>query len=203
MVARETIELAFVVAIQHLPPRQRAVLILRDVLGWPANDTASLLDVSVAAANSALQRARATLKRAAARAPAGVADAGAADRRRARAGAALRRRSERSDAQALLALLHEDARFMMPPEPGLYVGRETIRAFWTEGGLGSDAFGDIRCIVTSANRQPAVANYQRLPGTSEFRALALDVVRIEDGALIDVVAFLPGVFPSFGLPATL
>jgi RNA polymerase sigma-70 factor, ECF subfamily len=203
VVARETIELAFVIAIQHLPPRQRAVLILRDVLGWPANDTASLLDVSVAAANSALQRARATLKQ---QLPERRLEWPTPAQQTAGERALVQRyidASERNDAQALLALLHEDARFMMPPEPGLYVGRETIRAFWTEGGLGSDAFGDIRCIVTSANRQPAVANYQRLRGDSEFRALALDVVRIEDGAVIDVVAFLPSVFPSFGLPATL
>ena len=202
VVARETIELAFMVAIQHLPPRQRAVLILRDVLGWPASDTASVLDVSVAAANSALQRARVTLKQ---ELPERRLEWAPPAQQTADERALVQRyidASERNDAQALVALLHEDARFSMPPEPGLYVGRETIRAFWTEGGLGSDAFGDIRCIVTSANRQPAVANYQRPPGGSEFRPLALDVLRIEDGALIDVVAFGPSVFPSFELPAT-
>jgi len=200
--ARETIELAFMVAIQHLPPRQRAVLILRDVLRWPASDTASLLDVSVTAANSALQRARATLKQ---ELPERRLEW--APQQQTAAERALVQRyidaSERNDAQALVAMLHEDARFSMPPEPGLYVGRETIRAFWTEGGVGSAAFGDIRCVLTSANRQPAVANYQRLPGASEFRALALDVVRVEDGAVVEIVAFMPGVFRSFGLPATL
>ena len=201
--ARETIELAFMVAIQHLPPRQRAVLILRDVLGWPANDTASLLDVSVAAANSALQRARATLKQ---QLPERRLEWAPPQQQTAAERALVQRfidASERNDVQALVAMLHEDARFSMPPEPGLYVGRETIRAVWTEGGFGSDAFGDIRCVPTPANRQPAVAYYMRSPGASEFRPLALDVMRIEDGAVMEIVAFGSGVFRSFGLPATL
>jgi RNA polymerase sigma-70 factor (ECF subfamily) len=201
--ARETIELAFMVAIQHLPPRQRAVLILRDVLGWPANDTASLLEVSVAAANSALQRARATLKQ---QLPDRRLEWAPPEQQTAAERALVQRyidASERNDTQALIAMLHEDARVSMPPAPGLYVGRETIRAFWTEGGFGSEAFGDMRCVLTSANRQPAVACYQRLPGASEFRALALDVMRVEDGAVMEIIAFMPDVFPSFGLPATL
>ena len=155
VVARETIELAFLAAIQLLPPRQRAVLILRDVLGWSAKDTAALLESSVASVNSALQRARAALRE---RLP---------ERRDEWGGEgseeelALVRRyvaaSEQGDARALADMLRDDARFSMPPEPGLWVGREEIFAVWDEGGFGTEEFGDIRCLVTAANRQPAVA----------------------------------------------
>jgi RNA polymerase sigma-70 factor (ECF subfamily) len=202
VVTRETIELAFLVALQHLPPTQRAVLIVRDVLGWSARETAGLLGTTVAAVNSALQRARATLRK---RLP---------DRRLAPAAAepteeerALLERymeaSERDDLDGLAATLSEDARFAMPPQPGVWVGRDALIAMWAEGGFGSEAFGRLRCLLTRANRQPAVANYVRRPGEPAFRPMALDVVTIEGGLVADIVTFPPEVFPSFGLPPAL
>jgi RNA polymerase sigma-70 factor (ECF subfamily) len=203
VVAKETIELAYLVAIQHLPPRSRAVLILRDVLGWSAKDTAGLLDVSVAAANSALQRARAALKehlpeRRLEWAP------GADPSREERA---LVQRyvdaTERVDADAFLDLMREDARFSMPPEPGLWVGAETVVQAWKDGGFGVGEFADLRAVVTRANRQPAVACYRRRPGEAEFTPLAIDVLRIEEGAVAEILTFHANVFPAFGLPPTL
>ena len=154
------------VAIQHLPPKTRAVLILRDVLDWPAKDTAALLETSVAAVNSALQRARAGLKehlpeRRAEWAPG--ADPTEAERE------LLDRyveASERADAHAIAALMREDSTWSMPPEPGLWRGRDAIVASWVEGGMGTAEFGRFRCLLTSANLQPAVACYLKRPGES-------------------------------------
>ena len=200
-VARETIELAFLAAIQLLPPRQRAALILRDILGWPARDVAALLELSVPAANSALQRARESLRR---HLPERRDDWGAQGSEEE---LALMRRyveaSERGDAAGLAAMLSEDARFSMPPEPGLFVGRDAIFTVWEEGGFGTEEFGDIRCLVTAANHQPAVANYARKPGDDAHRAFALDVLRLEGGHVTDVIAFGPSIFPAFGLPMVL
>ena len=126
VVARETIELAFIAAIQHLPPRQRAVLILRDVLGWSAKDTASLLEASVASVNSALQRARATLRD---RLPERRTEWAPSSEPSEEERELLRRyvdAHERADADALAELLREDARLTMPPHPTWYAGREAI-----------------------------------------------------------------------------
>jgi RNA polymerase sigma-70 factor (ECF subfamily) len=203
VVGRETIELAFLVAIQHLPPRQRAVLILRDVLDWSAKETASLLNASVASVNSALQRARRTLK---AHLPerrlewAPGADPTECERR------LLERymdANDRGDAGAFTDLLTEDVRFTMPPDPTVVVGLEAVVGYWVEGGFGESSWGELRTVLTRANRQPAVANYLRRPGESEYRALALDVLRIEEGRIVEVTAFGHEVFPAFGLPATL
>jgi RNA polymerase sigma-70 factor (ECF subfamily) len=199
VVARETIELAFLAAVQLVPPRQRAVLILRDVLDWPAKDAAELLETSVASVNSALQRARATLRE---NLPEGRHE-WPADRSP-HEDALVRRyveASERADVAALAAMLAEDARFSMPPEPGLYVGRDVIHAAWVEGGFGSEAFRDFRCLVTAANRQPAVATYVREPGTDTYRPLAIDLLRIEGGQIAEIVAF--PISPAFGLPPAL
>jgi RNA polymerase sigma-70 factor (ECF subfamily) len=201
VVAKETIELAFLVAIQQLPPRQRAVLIMRDVLDWSASDAAAVLDGSVASVNSALQRARAALKkhlpeRRLELAPGS--DASQEER------VLLRRyvdAHERADADAFVELMREDARFSMPPQPELYVGRETIVAAWKEGGFGPDR--DFRCLPTRANMQPAVACYERGPGVSEYRLFALDVLRIEDGLVAEIIAFAGTTFPAFDLPSRL
>lgn len=203
VVERETIELAFIAAIQHLPPRQRAVLIARDVLGWSAAESASLLDVSVAAANSALQRARARLKEHLPRRRvewASGSDPSEEERR------LLRRyveANERNDAAAMVEVLREDVLFTMPPDWGWWRGRESVVAAWVRGGFGSDSWGRLRLVPTRANGQPAFANYRRRPGEADYRAMALDVLRIEDGLVADVVAFPPDVFPAFGLPPTL
>jgi RNA polymerase sigma-70 factor, ECF subfamily len=201
VVARETIELAFLAAVQLVPPRQRAVLIVRDVLGWSAKDTAALLETSVASVNSALQRARAALRD---HLPAERSEWSAV---RSEQEQALVQRyvemSERGDARGLADLMREDARFSMPPQPGIWVGRDTIFGVWAEGGFGTPEFGDIRCLVTASNRQPAVANYTRPPGEARHRALALDVLRIEDGEIAEILTFGPAVYPAFDLPLTL
>jgi RNA polymerase sigma-70 factor, ECF subfamily len=204
VVSKETIELAFLVAIQRLPPKQRAVLILRDVLGWSAKETGSLLETSVQSVNSALQRARASLRK------------HLPDRRLesepgtdpSREERALLQRyieaTESADADALVELMREDTRFWMPPEPGVYVGAETIVGAWEEdGAFDAERLGHWRGVPTWANMQPAVACYLRRPGDSEHRAMALDTLRIEQGAVAEIVAFPSHLFPAFGLPATL
>jgi RNA polymerase sigma-70 factor, ECF subfamily len=199
VVARETIELAFIAAIQHLPPRQRAALILRDVLGWPAKDTATLLEVSVPAANSALQRARTTLRdRLGERRTDWERTAEATEQER----DLLRRyvdAHERADADALAALLREDARLTMPPHPTWYEGRDAIVIASRKGF--SPAFGQLRTLVTAANRQPAAAHYLRPPGGSAFEALSLDVLRVVDGGIAEITSFVSAsLFAAFGLP---
>jgi RNA polymerase sigma-70 factor (ECF subfamily) len=202
IVEKETIELAFLVAIQHLPPRARAALLLRDVLGWSAKETAALLEVSVASVNSALQRARAGMAK---HLPERRTDWAAGAESSAQERALLARyvdASERGDAAGIAALMHEDARFAMPPEPELYVGRDAIVGVWVEGGFGSAAFGELRCAETRANRQPAIANWLRRPRDDRYHALALDVLRIEDGAIADITTFPAHLFPAFDLPPT-
>jgi RNA polymerase sigma-70 factor (TIGR02960 family) len=200
VVARETIELAFMVAIQHLPPRTRAVLILRDVLGWRARETAELLEITVAAVNSALQRARAGLKEHLPehRSEWSIEQLSADDR------ALLEtymRASEQGDAEALAATLTDDVRFWMPPEPGLYEGRDTVVGGWVEGGFGDLAhFGVLRCVLTAANRQPAVACYVRKAGEDTFRALGVDVLTIAGGRITEIVTFPGASFGPLGLP---
>ena len=202
VVARETIELAFLAAIQHLPPRQRAVLILRDVLGWSAKDTASLLDASVASVNSALQRARATLQdRLPERRTEWTRSSGPSEEER----EMLRRyvdAHERADVDALAELLREDALLTMPPHPTWYAGRDAIVTAMRKGF--DPEFGHMRTTVVGANAQPAVAHNLRRPGESVYRALAFDVLRIEDGRVAEISSFVfPELFPAFGLPRTL
>jgi RNA polymerase sigma-70 factor (ECF subfamily) len=100
-------------------------------------------------------------------------------------------------------LMREDSTWSMPPEPGLWRGRDAIVASWVEGGMGTAEFGRFRCLRTSANLQPAVACYLPRPGESGYRALALDVLRIEEGEIADITSFTSAVFPAFGLPPTL
>jgi len=201
VVARETVELAFLVAIQHLPPSQRATLILRDVLGWSAKETASLLETSVASANSALQRARTTMhdqlppQRTEWTAPAPTEHERALLQRYIDA-------HERADSQAVIEMLHEQARFTMPPEPTLYDGRDAVAAFFRDA-FGEGAPGDFRLVPTYANRQLAAANYVRAPGDTEYRALSLDVLRFEDGRIAEITTFESKLFPAFGLAPSL
>jgi RNA polymerase sigma-70 factor (ECF subfamily) len=202
VVARETIELAFLAAIQHLPPRQRAVLILRDVLGSSASDAASMLEASVASVNSALQRARATLRETLPERRTEWARSSAPSEEEREL---LRRyvdAHERADVDALAALLREDARLTMPPHPTWYAGREAI-VIASEKGFDPE-FGHLRSVVAGANLQPAAAHYLRRPGEPEHRPLALDVLRIEGGSVAEITSFVsPELFPAFGLPAAL
>jgi RNA polymerase sigma-70 factor (ECF subfamily) len=200
---RETIEIAFLTVIQLLTPQQRAVLILCDVLDWSAKDAADLLDISVSAANSALQRARARLReRLPSHKPAWPAsvDASAAERDLLKKYVAA---SEAADFRALESIIRADATFRMPPQPETATGREAMFKLWIEGGYGSEQFGHLRCVVTHANLQPAIAAYVCRPGDSTWRALALDVLRIEDGLITEIVTFMPDTFKLFGLPMSM
>ena len=197
---RETIEIAFLTVIQLLTPQQRAALILCDVLDWSAKDAADLLDLSVPAVNSALQRARARLhERLPSRKPPWPAnvDASAAERDLLRKYVEA---SESADFRAFESIIRADATFRMPPNFGAAEGRDEIFKLWTEGGFGSERFGRLRCVVTYANLQPAVAAYRCRPGDSAWRALALDVLRIEDGLIAEIVMFPAENFPAFKLP---
>jgi RNA polymerase sigma-70 factor, ECF subfamily len=197
-VARETIELAYLVAVQHLAPRPRAVLILRDVLDWPAKDVAELLGDSVNSVNSALQRARTGMRE---HLPAerqdwtgGEEDAGTRD--------LVRRFTDASvatDVAGIAALLREDVRFSMPPTPGLVIGRDQVVNGWVEGGFAD--LGRMRAVPTSVNRQPAVAFYLWREG--EYRPLTIDVLRISGGAVTELVTFHGDQFPRLGLPGRL
>jgi RNA polymerase sigma-70 factor (ECF subfamily) len=203
VVARETIELAFMIAIQHLPPRPRAVLILRDVLGWRAKETAELLDTTVASANSALQRARAALKQHLPERRSEWSAGGASESDRALVQRYMEA-SEQGDAQALTTIMAEDLRFSMPPEPGVYEGRDTIVGFWVEGGFGDpERLGQMRCLLTSANLQPAVACYVRRPGEQRHRALAVDLLTLVDGEIAEIMTFDSTRFAALGLPDAL
>jgi RNA polymerase sigma-70 factor (TIGR02960 family) len=199
VVAKETIELAFLAAIQLLPPRQRAALILRDVLDWSARETATLLGTSEAAANSALQRARATLQE---RLPARRLDWSAGDPSEEEQALLLRfiDAHERADAYAAAALARADIRVTMPPQQMCFDGIEAIAPLLREGLTEP---GDWRLVPTRANRQPTAASYLRAHGDSEFRAFKFDVLRIEGGAIAEITTFDAALFPAFGLPPTL
>jgi RNA polymerase sigma-70 factor, ECF subfamily len=201
VVARETIELAFLAAIQHLPPRQRAVLILRDALDWPADDTAAVLEMSLAAVNSALQRARATLKE---RLPeARLEWARARDTEDAERSLLEKyvEAFERHDDRRLVALLREDVRLAMPPHPTWYDGREAVAAFLA-GVAFAPGSEEHRFVPTRANRQPAFGVY-RGEG-ADPRPFAINVVVIESGLVADMHFFkYPELFPAFGLPDSL
>lgn len=203
--ARETIELAFIVAVQHLPARQRAVLILRDVLGWPAQQTADTLELTLASANSALQRARATMRE---HLPDGRLDWSAQGRSELsdderKLVSAYVRAHETLDIDGLAALLRADLRFAMPPQPGVWVGRDATVQGWIDGGFGKGEYVDWTCRVTTANGQPAVAMYLRRPGSAIYEAFALDVLRVEDGLVAEIVTFDGDVFGWFELPKQL
>jgi len=197
-IERETISLAFLAALQALPPRQRAALIARDVLGWPASETAEALGTSVAAANSALQRARTTMQ---SHLPARRADWSA------RPPSTAERElldqfieaHERMDTEAAIELAARDIRITMPPFPFVFDGADSIRSLMADAG----AMGEWRVIPTRANRMPAAAGYLRRPGDSLFRAFKLDVMRIEGGTIAEITTFNADLFPAFGLPAEL
>ncbi len=195
VVARETIALAYVAMIQLLPPRQRAVLILRDVLEWSAQETATILDISVAAANSALQRARATI--ADQSLPGSAGDLSADER------ALLERYMDahmRADVDAAVAITRDDIRVTMPPHPFLYDGIEAVTPLIRDGLVEP---GEWRLVATSCNRMPAAACYLRAHGKTGFVAFKLDVLRIVDGKVAEVTTFNSTLFPEFGLAPTL
>jgi RNA polymerase sigma-70 factor (TIGR02960 family) len=200
VVARETVSLAFIAALQVLPARQRAALISRDVLGWSAARTAELLQTSVAAANSALQRARSTM---AGHLPANRADwpSGRPDPRE----RALLERfidaHERGDTEAAAAIAASDITITMPPYPMRFRGLDGLLPL-LDRAFGPDREGDWRLLPTAANRLPAAASYLRRPGDTEFRAFKLDVLRISNGQIAEITTFGYALFGQFGLPPT-
>ena len=202
LMARETIALTFIAVIQLLPPRQRAALILRDVLDWPASKVAELLEISVPAVNSALQRARATLRE---QLPPGRREDWASpdmseSERELLAG--FIDTHERGDTQGALALISDDIRITMPPNPMLYEGRTAVVALMTQA-FDDDTLGEWRLVPTRANRQPAAASYLRTPGDTTFHAFKLDVLRVADGRIVEITTFGSALYPAFGLGATL
>jgi RNA polymerase sigma-70 factor (ECF subfamily) len=201
VIAKETIELAFLAVIQLLPPRQRAVLIMRDVLGWAAGETAEALEMSVAAANSALQRGRATLEE---RMPPRRREWSAAEpspqERELLAG--FIDAHERQDVAAAVALVREDIRITMPPNPWCFDGVEAM-ARMLEQAFGTNPVGDWRLVPTRANRMPTAASYLRATGDSTYRAFKFDVLRVVGDRIAEVTTFDATLFPAFGLPPTL
>jgi RNA polymerase sigma-70 factor (ECF subfamily) len=199
--AKETIELAFLAAIQRLPARQRAVLILRDVLEWSAKDTANSLDMTQAAVNSALQRAHATLSEHLGRSRGAWTSSSNATEK-----ALLQQLIEaweRSDTDALVGLLRSDAQLVMPPTRTWFAGRDAIEVFFRVHVFGEMSAG-WKLLPTAANLQPAFALYWQEPGTTEYLPFAIVVLRVEDGAIAEIDLFQqPELFGSFALPATL
>jgi len=198
-VARETIRLAFVAALQHLPPRQRATLILCEVLRWKATEVAELLETSVASVNSALQRARATL--AAADLDADPVPLDEID------GALLARyvaAFEQYDIEALTSLIREDAIQSMPPFDMWLRGRDDIFTWWWGPGIGCKGS---RVLPTgSANGAPAFGQYKPSPGGDGYDPWALQVLRLSPaGGIAELTFFLDTetLFPLFGLPPRL
>jgi RNA polymerase sigma-70 factor (ECF subfamily) len=197
--SRETIRLAFIAALQHLPPRQRAALILCEVLHWKASEVAELLDSTVPAVNSALQRARATLDAADVSNP-GTRPLSEEDR------ALLGRyvdAFQRYDMDALTSLIHEDATQSMPPYELWLRGREDIFAWWVGRGAacrGSRVFG-----VQTANGSPAFAQYKPAENGEGYEPWALQVLEISDGRIVELTFFLSTetIFPLFGVPLQL
>jgi RNA polymerase sigma-70 factor, ECF subfamily len=196
-VSRETISLAFLAAIQVLPPRQRAVLILRDVLAMPANQVAALTETTVPAVNSALQRAHATLNH---RWPGGRLDWAPATDPDPEQSRLLQRyidAHEQADAQALIEVLHDDIRLSISALRE-WTGREQVADALRDD---MNALGQWRLVPLTANRQPAAACYLRRTGDDTFSAFAICVLRVEGGKLSDIAAFeQPSLFPAFGLP---
>jgi len=199
-VARETIRLAFVAALQHLPPRQRAVLILCEVLHWKASEVAELLDTSVASVNSALQRARATLEASDVSSTDPVPALDEGDRE------LLGRyveAFERYDMEALTSLIHEDATQSMPPYELWLSGRDDILRWWVGPGAGCRGSRVLRTVA--ANGSPAFGQYKPSETGEGYDPWALQVLEISGGRIAEFTFFLgtQTLFPLFGLPARL
>jgi RNA polymerase sigma-70 factor (ECF subfamily) len=195
---RESVELAFVAAIQFLPSRQRAVLLLRDVLGWPAAEVAALLGTSVASANSLLQRARRTLDE---RRPLHRWHEGSPGRLAARERELLARfvrAWESSDLDGVARLLREDAVMSMPPQTEWYAGRDATIAFLRAIPFGPDGLAPFTVLATRANGQPAFGFY---PAAQGYQAMALAVLTLQEGLIGQITGFVdPALMVRFGLP---
>jgi RNA polymerase sigma-70 factor (TIGR02960 family) len=200
-IRRETVELAYLAVIQLLPARQRAVLLLRDVQGYSAAETASILNLTVAAVTSALQRARATIaSQVAARdgdwSPDGITEADRALL------TAFIEAHERQDPVAALAVIREDIRVAMPPNPGLFTGKEAVAGLMAHA-YDRSVFGDWKLLPTAANRMPAAASYLRHTGGDGYLPFKLDVLRTGRGLIAEITTFDASLFNRFGLPPAL
>jgi RNA polymerase sigma-70 factor (TIGR02960 family) len=197
---RESVELAFIAALQHLTGTQRAVLLLRDVLGFSAAETAGILGTTPASVNSAMQRARKAM------------DERVPDRTQADELASLGERGKRAlvegfvsaweagDIRRLTALLAADVRFTMPPLPAWFDGLEAIARFFVDRMFDAEW----RLVPTEANGQPAVLGYRRAVGDNAFRLAGLNVITIRDGRIAAIDSFLdPTVHERLGLAATI
>jgi RNA polymerase sigma-70 factor (ECF subfamily) len=198
---RESVQLAFLAAVQLLPPRQRAALLLRDVVGFPAGAVAEMLDATIASVNSALKRARATLEQ--------QRLAGRLHPHRAPpddlAASMVQRYADAwqvMDVDRLVAVLKDDVVLSMPPAPLRYSGREAAASFYRSLPPGSP--GPLRIIPTRANRQPAMAVYRRGPTGTDYAAWGVWVLTSDVDAIAEVTAFFdPRLFAVFGLPSEL
>jgi RNA polymerase sigma-70 factor (ECF subfamily) len=195
-VARDSVRLAFVAALQHLPPRQRAALVLCEVLQWKAGEVAELLDTTVASVNSALQRARATLEGTRSAASASVSTLADADRELL---ARYVRAFEAYDIEALTSLIHEDATQSMPPYDLWLSGRDDIFTWWFGPGIGCK--GSRVVATVDANGSPAFGQYKPSPDGG-YEPWALQVLELKDGRIAEFTFFLDTatLFPLFGLP---
>ncbi len=197
---RQSVRLAFVAAIQHLPPRQRAILLLIDVVGWSPGETASLIGGSVASVNSALQRARSALARLYPNAHADRPNTGAINNRD-----LLERYVtawEAKDLEGFVALLKEDAVYAMPPWPQWYLGRRSIRTFF---GTVWPRYGRFRLLDTAANGQPAFALYTE--AEKAWNAHSIHLLEFEKGDIAKLTLFMGPLarrlIPAFGLSLSL
>jgi len=196
VLAREYLELAFIASLQHLSGRQRAVLLLREVLGYHAAEVADLLDTSVAAVNSALQRARRVVDALLPGTTQQAEFAALGDDKLREVARRYASAWQAGDVDAILAMLTDDARYSMPPLAQWYEGRDGIRQFLLDGPLSLRW----RFVPTVANGQVAFGTYRWDPDRSVFAAAALDLIAVRGTCIAEVVSFLtPAVFPRFGL----
>jgi RNA polymerase sigma-70 factor, ECF subfamily len=200
--ARESVQLAFVAVIQQLPPRQRAALLLCDVLGWSAAEVATLLGGSTASVNSALQRSRQTLAK---RYPNGRPEAASMpDGAQQELLARYLKTWERLDLDGFVSLLKEDATYTMPPLPQWYAGRKAIRTFFAWAW---NLYSGFRLVPAGANRQPAFAAYSRSAADAPWSAHSLQVLSLEENRISTLTLFAkpdgPRLFHQFGLPLVL
>ena len=205
----ESISLAFLTALQTLPPRQRAVLILRDVLDFSANETADLLELTVSSVNSALHRARTTLSQRYDRGEKEDSMITSTDERTQQLLDHFVQAWERADVDGLVALLKADAAFAMPPSPSWYQGLEAIRMFSAatifadDGMFPGKALNRWHLLPTRANGSPAFAIYQR-DEKDEYRAFGLIALILDGDKLSQIISFIDPSLPSlFGFPTTI